>query len=44
LIQNIDLTDMLSEKTIDVSQLQSATYMFVISSENELVTKQIIKE
>jgi len=44
LIQNIDLTDMLSEKTIDVSQLQSATYMFVISSENGLVTKQIIKE
>ena len=44
LIQHIDLTDMLSEKTIDVSSLQSAAYMFVISSENGMVTKQIIKE
>ncbi|MBV1889111.1 MAG: HYR domain-containing protein, partial [Proteobacteria bacterium] len=44
LIQTIDLTDMGSEKMIDVSELAAATYMVIIQSENGSITKQFIKE
>jgi hypothetical protein len=44
LIQTIDLSNMGSEKAIDVSELATATYMVVIQSENSQITKQLIKE
>jgi hypothetical protein len=44
LVQKIDLSETLTETVIDVSSLQSATYMFVISTEKASITKQIIKE
>jgi hypothetical protein len=44
LVQNVDLSETLTETVIDVSSLQSASYMFVISTEKASITKQIIKE
>jgi hypothetical protein len=44
LVQKVDLSKGLIETIIDVSQLQSASYMFVISTEKASITKQIIKE
>jgi hypothetical protein len=44
LVQKIDLSETLTETVIDVSSLQSTTYMFVISSDTTSITKQIIKE
>jgi hypothetical protein len=44
LVQTIDLTDMGSEKVIDVSEWAAAAYMVIIQSENGSITKQFIKE
>ncbi len=44
LIQTIDLNDMETEKTIDVSLLATATYVVVIQTENGQITKQLLKE
>ncbi len=44
LVQNVDLTDMGTEISIDVSHLASATYMVLIQGENGQVTKQLIKD
>jgi uncharacterized protein YrzB (UPF0473 family) len=38
------LEGMGTDRTIDVSFLQSATYMFIIQSDNGQLTKQIVKE
>jgi uncharacterized protein YrzB (UPF0473 family) len=44
LIQTIDLNDMGTEKTIDVSLLATATYAVVIQTEKGQITKQLLKE
>ncbi len=44
LVQNVDLTDMGTEISIDVSHLASATYVVLIQGENGQVTKQLIKD
>ncbi|MGB0788139.1 MAG: proprotein convertase P-domain-containing protein, partial [Marinirhabdus sp.] len=44
LVQSVDLEGALSERSIDVSQLRAATYMFVINSEQGSVNKHIIKQ
>jgi len=44
LVQDVNLTDMGTEISIDVSNLASATYMVLIQGENGQVTKQLIKE
>jgi len=44
LIQTIDLKDMGTEISINVSHLASATYMVLISGEYGHITKQLIKE
>ncbi|WP_198515592.1 HYR domain-containing protein [Ulvibacter sp. MAR_2010_11] len=44
LIKTIDLVNMDAEKTIDVSELASSTYMFVIKGTDSQMTKQLIKE
>ena len=43
-IQTINLNGMGAQKTIDVTNLASATYLVRISSENGTITKQLIKE
>ena len=44
LIQTINLSDMGTQKMIDVSQLATAPYMVVIQSEKGQITKLLIKE
>jgi hypothetical protein len=44
LIKTINLVDMGTEKSIDISELASATYMFVIQGTRGQMTKQIIIE
>ena len=44
LIQTINLSDMGTQKMIDVSQLAAAPYVVVIQSEKGQITKQLIKE
>jgi len=44
LVRIEDLSGMGAEKTIDITNLQSATYMFVLQSDNAQLTKQIVKE
>lgn len=44
LIKTVDLKGMGTEKSIQVSELASATYMIIISGENGQITKQLIKE
>ena len=44
LIKTIDLVGMGSEKALDISELASATYMFIINNENGQMTKSVIKE
>ena len=44
LIQTINLSDMGTEKVIDVSQLAAAPYVVVIQSEKGQITKLLIKE
>ena len=44
LIKTINLVDMGTEKSIDISELASATYMFIIQGTRGQMTKQIIKE
>jgi len=44
LIKTIILTGMGSERSIDISELASANYMFIINSAQGQITKQIIKE
>jgi hypothetical protein len=44
LIQTINLSDMGTQKVIDVSQLAAAPYVVVIQSEKGQITKQLIKE
>ena len=44
LIQTINLSDMGTQKTIDVFQLAAAPYMVVIQSEKSQITKLLIKE
>ncbi|MFC7358296.1 HYR domain-containing protein [Jejudonia soesokkakensis] len=44
LVQKVDLSEALSETIIDLSNLQSATYMFIISTDKVSRTKQMIKE
>jgi len=43
-IRTINLKGMGAQKTIDVTNLASATYLVRISSENGTITKQLIKE
>ncbi|GEQ85498.1 hypothetical protein ULMS_10060 [Patiriisocius marinistellae] len=44
LVRNINLNNMGTEKTMDITDLQSAMYMFVIESDHGVITKQILKE
>ncbi|RMA57656.1 HYR domain-containing protein [Ulvibacter antarcticus] len=44
LLQSVDLTDMEAEKSVDISQLSSATYLLVIKGAQGEITKQLIKE
>jgi len=44
LIKTVNLEDMGTEKSVDVSQLASAPYMLIIQGKEGLLTKQIIKE
>ena len=44
LVNTIDLQDMTTEKTIDVSALASGVYMVQITSKNASVVKRLIKE
>ncbi|MFC7358299.1 S8 family serine peptidase [Jejudonia soesokkakensis] len=44
LILKVNLSEALSETQINISALQSASYMLVISSEDASLTKQLIKE
>ncbi|MGJ8666955.1 MAG: HYR domain-containing protein [Patiriisocius sp.] len=44
LVRTIGLQDMGIEKRMDITDLQSAMYMFVIESEYGVITKQILKE
>jgi hypothetical protein len=44
LIRTLNLKDMGTEKQIEIYDLASATYLFVISGDNGQITKQIIKE
>jgi hypothetical protein len=44
LIKTINLVDMGTEKSIDISELASATYMVIIQGTRGQMTKQIIKE
>ena len=44
LIKTVDLKEMGVEKAIDISELASATYMFIIKGVNGQLNKQIIKE
>ncbi len=43
-IRTINLNGMGAEKTIDITNLASATYLVRISSENGAITKQLIRE
>ena len=43
-INTVNLTGMGTQKTIDITNLASATYLVIISSENGSITKQLIKE
>jgi hypothetical protein len=44
LVKTIDLRGMGGEKALDISELASATYMFIINSEYGQMTKSIVKE
>ena len=44
LIKTVNLIEMGTEKAIDISELASATYMFIIQGSNGQMTKQVIKE
>ena len=44
LIQTVDLSDVTSEKAVDVSQLASGTYMVQITGETGQTVKRLIKE
>lgn len=44
LIKSVGLNDMGSEVRMDISELATATYMVVIKSQNDLITKQLIKQ
>ncbi len=44
LVKTVNLQGMGSEKAIDISELASATYMFIINNEYGQMTKSIIKE
>ncbi|MCW5520262.1 HYR domain-containing protein [Aureitalea sp. L0-47] len=44
LIKTVNLEGMGAEKAIDISELASATYMFIINNEYGQMTKSIIKE
>ena len=44
LVSTIDLTDMTTEKTIDISKLASGVYIVQIVGENASVVKRLIKE
>jgi hypothetical protein len=44
LIKTIDLVNMGAEKTIDVSELASAPYMFIVKGSQGKLVKQVIKE
>jgi hypothetical protein len=44
LIKTINLEGMGNEKALDISELASATYMFIINNENGQMTKSVIKE
>lgn len=44
LIKTINLENMVSQKIIDVSQLQSATYFVIIQGKDDQIIKRIIKE
>jgi hypothetical protein len=44
LIQTYDLTDMGTEKALDVSRLSTATYLVLIQGPGGQITKQLIKE
>ena len=44
LVNTVDLTDMTTEKTIDISKLASGVYIVQIDSENASVVKRLIKE
>jgi len=43
-VNTVDLTDMTTEKTIDISKLASGVYIVQIESENASVVKRLIKE
>ncbi len=44
LVNTVDLTNMSTEKTIDISKLASGVYIVQIESENASVVKRLIKE
>jgi hypothetical protein len=44
LIKTVNLIEMGTEKAIDISELASATYMFIIQGTDGKLVKQIIKE
>ncbi|NNM22883.1 MAG: T9SS type A sorting domain-containing protein [Flavobacteriaceae bacterium] len=44
LVQTYDLTDMGTEKALDISILSTATYLVVIQGADAYITKQLIKE
>ncbi|WP_068588912.1 M36 family metallopeptidase [Cochleicola gelatinilyticus] len=44
LIKSVNLNDMGTEIRMDISELATATYMVVIKSQNDLITKQLIKQ
>lgn len=44
LVKTIDLREMGTEKSLDISELASATYMFIINSDQGQMSKSIIKE
>jgi len=44
LIQTVDLTDMIQERTIDVSNLATGVYMVQIQGEGASTVKRLVKE
>ncbi len=44
LVNTVDLTDMTTEKTMDISKLASGVYIVQIKGENASVVKRLIKE
>ncbi len=44
MVKSIDLRNMGTQKTIDVSEMAAATYLVIIQGENGQITKRLIKE